>query len=67
MFCIPDLKIVLYKYMILKYLKLLPLNYLQTKNYKKKVFYLGPNGMETSKISYLTCNAIASRAASFIK
>ena len=41
--------------------------YTRSENSTIQVFYLGPNGTETSKISYLTCNAIATKAANFIK
>jgi len=40
--------------------------YTRSENSTIQVFYLGLNGMETSKISYLTSNAIASKAASLI-
>ena len=41
--------------------------YTRSENGTIQVFYLGPNGMDTSKICYLTCNAIATKAAGFIK
>jgi len=41
--------------------------YTRSENSTIQVFYLGPNGADTSKICYLTCNAIATKAAGFIK
>ncbi|CAF1076214.1 unnamed protein product, partial [Brachionus calyciflorus] len=40
--------------------------YTRSENSTIQVFYLGSNGLDTSKINYLTCNAIASKAANLI-
>lgn len=40
--------------------------YTRSENSTIQVFYLGANGMETSKISYLTSNTIATKAATLI-
>ena len=41
--------------------------YTRSENSTIQVFYLGPNGLETSKINYLTMDAIATKAATLFK